>query len=336
MIVRADDGGLGVQTWEIARHLRPARALVVRVDPPRGAFLPERFDGICGRGRIAPNPPTDEDLRWLFASDTTEVLTVEGCYNDRLIDIAAEHPEARLTVYANPELFPDRYRPPAEAGALRVLLPTEWEAHRLPFAQHLPMPVATDRCRGRIRARQARRFLHISAPAMLDRNGTELVMAAARAYRGPNVTLLVAGPQAPPHPQQAGPHVVVEPLPDVVNYWERYTPDLDALIQPRRYGGLSLVSQEARAAGLPIICLDRHPENTWLGARRVPVTGEAEHRMKGGHFAVATTSDELLAQVWADHACTDPFSYSGAAKRDADRLAWHTLLPVWQQAFGQA
>jgi glycosyltransferase involved in cell wall biosynthesis len=347
LIARADDGGIGIQTQEIARHLRPERILVVRVEPSRGSFDPGRFDGLCRYGRIATDPLSDDDYRWLV-DGVTDAFAVEGFYSryDSLIEIAAEA-GVRLSVHANPELYPERYRQAARDGRLRTLVPTQWEIDRLDPCSYLQMPVATDRIKGRIRAHDARVFLHVSAPAMLDRNGTQLVMAAAQVYDGPDVTLLVAGP-ARPKREESFAHVHVIPLDDVDDYWQRYTADVDALIMPRRYGGLSLVAQEAFAAGLPVICLDRHPENTWPGTRLVPVLSSEEHKMKGGRFAVCSTSAEALAHVWAQHANSEVVdeyerpihapsasALSFAARRYARSISWQTLMPAWRAVFAQ-
>lgn len=331
LVARADEGGLGIQTWEMARHLRPARVLVVDVWPRRGTFDPARFDG-AGLVRIAPNPPSRDDWAWLL-DGVDAVLTVEGCYDPSprdlvLADLCYDR-GIRLYVHVNPELWPAVYVEQASLGRVRVLAPTVWETNRIGPHTPMPMPVATDRIVGTVRTREPRTFLHVSAPAMLDRNGTRYVLDAARHYQGPRIRVLISGPAAPMVGVRGS--VEIEPLADVRDYWDRYTDEIDAVILPRRYGGLSLVAQEAMAAGLPVICLNRVPENTWPGTRTAPIIGSRHHPMKGGPYEVWACDAEGLAATIRTHVESDPEPLSRAALDYARSISWDALLPRWQE-----
>lgn len=329
LVARGDEGGIGSQTSEMARHLHPARTLIVDVNPRRGTFDETRFNGLV---RVAPNPPGLDDWEWL--TDGVEaILTVEGCYDPSRRDLVLAGLCAdrgiRLYVHVNPELWPAEYVEQANMGRVRVLAPTCWETGRVGPHVPLPMPVATDRIVGTVRTRPPRTFLHVSAPAFHDRNGTRYVLDAAQQYQGPRIRLLVSGPAAPAATVTGS--VEIEPVGDVRDYWDRYTDDIDALILPRRYGGLSLVAQEAMAAGIPVICMDRTPENTWPGTRLVPVLGSATHPMKGGQFDVWSCAGAGLAATIRDHVDSDPEPLSRAALGYARSISWETLLPRWQE-----
>lgn len=329
LIARADDGGLGVQTWELARHLDPARILIVRIGDQRGEFHPERFDGLADDLRVVQNPPEPDHMRWLL-DGSDAVFTVEGCYQERLIAMARGR-GIGLWIYANPELYPKAYRELADDGVIHVLAPTPWETERLGRHRVLPMPVARDRIPFRARSGPARVFLHTSAPAMLDRNGSQFVRAAVASYNegptGPDIELHVSGPEAPDERTTVG-HVTVVPAPHVVNYWDRYD-HADVLVVPRRYGGLSLVMQEALAAGMPVIAMDRYPENTWPGVETVPTNGKSLQRMKGGDIAVWSCNPAVLALRMKLAAVADMTTGSMRADRHADSISWDRMLGRW-------
>jgi hypothetical protein len=332
LIARADAGGLGSQTYEIARHLRPDRILVVRTHSPRGDESVGRYQGL-GEILVARNRPgrgvDQANLEWLCETD--RILTVEGCYNDALPSVARSR-EARVTIYANPELFPAHYADLAKRGIIDVFAPTDWETRRLGPHRVLRQPVALDRIRSQgITPGPARRFLHVSAPAFHDRQGTELVKAALDYYAGPPIDLFVAGPHRPAKEYETN-GVRVVPLSDVTEYWERWADRYDCLVQPRRYGGLSLVAQEAGAAGIPILCLDRTPDRHWPGTFTVPVLrGERQH-MKGGTFRVLTASPQALATriKWAAEQTLTDLACAGLAHAHAG--SWDALLPEWTEA----
>lgn len=335
LVARADQGGIATQSYEIARHLMPDRILVVKLrdDDSRGTFDASRYEDLSPEVRIAGHVPTVDDCAWLC--ETGDVFSVENFYRDGMISVA-NRSHARLSVHANPELFDRVLRYATEQKQLRPLAPTDWMLHRMPEETRLLwMPVATDHVRYHARSDTPRRFLHVSAPAMADRNGTELLRKALDEYVGPRIEVYVSGPEAPHEPSTVGlnGHVRVLPLEDVADYWDRYTDDYDALIQPRRYGGLSLVMQEALAAGLPVICLDRHPEHSWPGTVRVPIVSVETLDMKGGAFEVAACRPEDLANAIAEHALGDPLPLSFAAGQHAQSISWETLMPAWREAF---
>lgn len=106
-----------------------------------------------------------------------------------------------------------------------------------------------------------RRFLHcIGKPAHGDRNGTMLLMYAMQRSRGSFE--LVVKCQEPIKPLLKDPRIT----------WDSSAPDdrselyegFDALIYPRKYGGLALPLLEALASGLPVIMPNVSPNNTIL------------------------------------------------------------------------
>lgn len=335
MIGRADDGGLGVMTQEIARHLQPDRVLVPRLEggsANRDGFDVSRFTGDGGSSVREEawdgGMFSDSSLRWVV-DEVQAVYTAETCYDERLAHLCAER-GVRLFIHAMPELFGPELRAAQELGA-RILLPTSWERHRFNGdTRILPVPVARDRLPGTER-RTIKTFLHPSAPAMLDRNGTDLVREAIGHVKNA-CTLIVSGPGAPKERTRVG-VVDVVPLDHQRNYWQVYE-DADALVLPRRYGGLSLPMQEAASCGFPIVTTRLSPQDEWVNDRTMVVCDDSRVRsatMKGGRFYVHDADPLRVANVM-DALLTDEEMASAASNDStmhAVRLDWKRMTPVW-------
>lgn len=355
LIARADDGGLGNLTREFYRHLEPDATLVVDLKGQgRGPVHPEWYpEGMADGHDRADLPvrwsdgwPTDDDVRWLL--DRCDVVySAEVLYHPRFLDLAAgntppgdlppravvEWDARRVPVFLH--VMPELYD--AEVSRAECLLPTSWKADAPRFADavHLPVPVALDRferARGRNAARETRlRLLHLASPAMEDRNGTELVAAALRHVHVPAVLTVYGQAEHDGESVRVG-EVEVRFRAPRRDYWTCYEGH-DVLVQPRRYGGLSLVHQEAAAAGLASVCLWRSPEEEWP-ASHVHPTGARPVRMKGGLFDVLDANPVEIARVV--DMLGDPGSPAvlQAAKADslgwAEELAWSTWRPRYE------
>jgi len=302
IIARCDEGGLGAQTWEYARHLSPDVVLLLAVEPNRGEFRPERFQGLAPQLLAAayPSRPGSSDSAWRMLAESCDViLTAETAYHAELPQLCAEA-GTRLLIHANPELW--EY--PRGPGSLPITAwaPTSWMVDRLPEATPVvPMPVDRERCAWRP-VDEVRRLLFVGGPAMLDRNGQQLLRQAVPQCRTA-FELLVSGSDAPDESVQFNGQITVRGTPSVRDYWRLYD-DVDALVLPRRYGGLSLPMQEAAACGLPVISLDVPPQREWLApGLACPTTSARSALMRGGHFPVfqarpkdlAYTIDRLVA-----------------------------------------
>ena len=321
LIVRADQGGVGTQLWEIYRHVRPNKALIlVDGERPRGAPRLERYaDPGCEHRTAAHHPITDDTWEW-FLDGTDTVFTVEGPYDNRLPKLCAQR-GIRLVYHANPELWDERYR----GTTTRVWLPTSWEQDRVRDAEVMVMPVDRERCAFRQRT-SAATFLFPWGPAFHDRNGLELFLEATGQVRA-DVRLVIAGL----HPPDAS-HGRVEYLGEVENYWGLYE-EADVLVLPRRYGGLSLCIQEAASCGLPIVTLDRPPYGPELHrAGVVPSAGSYPARMRGGRFDVHRCEPRVLAQR-IDWLAREPglvVEMSAASDRFAAGLDWVAHEETWR------
>ena len=285
LIGRADQGGLAQQTVELARHVPPGRTLIVDLgDKGRGATRPGRYTGDT---RVTDGMPTEADWDWitdgahtLFAAETAYRAT--WCEDARARGI-------RTVLQANPELYGGD-RPDA------LTLPTDWEAARIPDAVVLPVPVARDLLPPRPPEGTIRCWYHPAAPAMMDRNGTQIVLAALRLVTQP-VTVILRSGDSRERTRRIGAATLIEVGP-VTDYPDGYPNQAQGLLLPRRYGGLCLPMAEAASLGWPILSLDLAPQRSWLPAvGLIPARRAQERRMVGGDFWVHDGAAGALAAL---------------------------------------
>ena len=335
--VRLDQGGLAAQSQQMTDLLRPEKVVCVDM-------------GTKGRGP-AQDPA---DLEW-HGADVLHVGASAGGSMRDVVDFlrgigalwSAESlywmglPRKLQTrgvamrVHTNPELA--FHLDPEVSHAL----PTVWEQERmgLPVVPH-PTPVGDPVFDELAKANAAKtgpveRVLHVAAPAMLDRNGTQVVLDACRAYAGPPFTLVVAGSgltgrHAFDLPESIG-RVTIERLPEQTDRHAMYA-DVDLLVLPRRYGGLCLVAYEAAAAGLPVVMPDLSPQDSWSGVRTFP-TLPAHHveSMRGGRFQVHEPDPEALAVHLAAYTAhpTLVMDLRAQARQWAEGLSWPNVRQAW-------
>lgn len=321
IIARADDGGLGNQTRELVAHLDPEVVLVVLMgEQARGRDDLERF---AGRNIVEnPGPRLFDEAIEATLSQCDVLLTVEGPYHPQLWERCV-WADVELVIQGNPELYRDW---PCD----RLLLPTPWRHDRLPGSEVLPMPVNCELLQPWARWDSVPTFVHLTGPAMLDRQGTQLVLDALPHVR--NECFLWVRRDEPGLAQDRIGNVSVGWLPPADDYWQAIMPGAWALLQPRRYGGLSLCIQEAAAHGMPTLALDRDPESSFYApvTLRAPVVCEDSYPMAGGHIGVADALPAQLAQLIDEfiEGMLPPLQPRAWALQHS----WETLLPAYEEA----
>ncbi len=332
LVARADNGGLGIQTWALYRHLRPARTLVVDIEHLTGYRNHfERYPGAM----ISRGEPTLDTIR-RFVEGLDVVLTCETPYNYALfshcravgVRTVLQYNFEFLEYFANPQLpRPDLF-----------LAPSLWHFDRVPFAnkRFLPVPVDRERLPFRHRTR-ARRFLHIAGHETIhDRNGTALVLEALRHVEAPVEVLLRAqrrhGFEVPP--TRARVTVANE---DVPLHWDLYGDEDDVLLLPRRFGGLSLQLDEALSRGMPAIMTDVSPQSGFLpGEWLVPAVSSFRFMAKTQIECFSCDPAALARRI--DAFARDPALVSRAslaADALAERIAWHRLAGEYERVLAE-
>lgn len=339
-IVRGEDRGLGVQSWEFCRAMRPERTLLVDMGELARGFPVhrDRYPGTTVVRYEGGELPEQAVREWLDGLDV--VFAVETMYDWRLPGWAAEAGVATV-VQANPEFFRD----PAELASVptRWWAPTPW---RLPFMPEgtrvVPVPVADDRFAFRAPERAADgvlRVLHVAGhAAMADRNGTGLVLEALRRLRPPvRIRIVTQDPRLRPGRVRSG--VDLEVIAGgVADYWRLYD-DADVLLMPRRYGGLCLPAQEAMAAGLGVVMSDCEPQRSIWPAELVrSATGAPRLRCPGGRLALTNARPEAIAETL--NALGDNpervAALQAASLAWAEANRWSALRPLYEAELASA
>lgn len=340
LVVRTDQGGLANQTQQLWQYLRPDAVLLV--DLPDGSRRGDsQLAALANRPEVVGVAHSDvihPDLLLDVAGQVDALVTVECLYT------GAPGPGARIwqavndrcltVLVANPELY-------ADYNAARIVLPTSWHLDRFPDATVVPHPAPVEDAAAyrRTRSARARVFLHVEAPAMLDRNGTEIVAAALPLVAEP-CTLIVrshrANRRGPLAAEQIGRVRVVWDNSRPVDWTACYHPaDTDVLVLPRRYGGLSMVVQEAAALGIPALMTDVAPQDLegWPGWR-VPASVWRHSLMRGGEFPVYECRPAAVAAAMTRLARgeLDLEGESARALVWAEDRSWPSLSGRWAAA----
>lgn len=276
LLARCDSRGLAWQTWDRFVATRPVKTLVVlagRATPY--VEDPSRFlDAGIGEVRVAEWVRSflpDRHIAWLL--DGIDALYTAETFYDRRIPDLARAASVQPVNHVNVELH-------GGIDTEDVWLPSPWLAERYPGVPivevHPPEPPAD------VEYGPRDRIVHIAGhTAAADRNGTQIVQAAmARLPRALRDRCLVRS-QAQLHRRYPGLEIVEGDEPD---RWAAYR-DAALLIQPRRYGGLSMVLEEALATRTPVVASDRVSERWYqrrgLDVRLAPVELVREIRLAG-------------------------------------------------------
>lgn len=328
LILRGDRGGLGIQTQEMHRHLAPAVTLAVDMgDKARG---PQGFPAgaiVSAYDATAYRLPTWDMEALLSRCDV--LLTAEGFYDDRLIEMARER-NVKTAVIANFELM-GWNRNEAPMPDL-FIAPSDWMLDKWPSNSiHIPFPVARDRLPFTLRT-EAKRFLHIVAPAMVDRSGTTMVMKALRHIRSAvDVTIHCQSRRVGfQHHHRLKPGVRVNIRTEDFEHYPDIYADHDVLLAPRRYGGLSLPLNEASSLGMPTITLDREPESRIVcDELRIRSFRSRDVEMKGGTVQVLDADPRELARC-IDMLARDPELMKRSSQQAGDyaeSISWERVRP---------
>lgn len=335
VIARSEDRGLGNQTWEVCRALRPERVLVVDMDDLGGGFPahPQRYVDLGLKVTVVHHSEMHRfgAMRpWLSGLDV--VYTAETFYSPSFVDFANAE-GVRTVCHLNPE-FHKHWNEPSWTQPTEWWLPSPWLADhpRMPKRAHLmPMPVPSGFERRRRHKGDPVRFLHVAGkPAMGDRNGTRNLFMALRHVRERCEVHVRAQAQSMPHPSRLSRTVSYYPHPGNVGDYRRMYAGFDVLVMPRRYGGLCLPVLEASAAGMGVVMSDCSP-NEHYPALLVPVNGVEKLKVPLGEVdaydtdpvALAGTLDALAANDDALIAALEIGSWY------ADALSWENQAELW-------
>lgn len=325
MIVRADDRGLGNQTYEAWRHLQPETQLIVADGNTYTLHLdwyPLETSVVAITGNLL------SQALGTF-KDCTHVLSCETLYDWKLATELRSR-GIKTIVQLNPELWPHAAMPKLPSPD-QWWNPTSWRMEYLPFsARVVPVPVALDRFTNRTRKITERpRILHVvGRPAADDRNGTTPFLESLKFLDGVDITVLFQGPNVWPQPA-VGRDSTLTFANHVGPYWTMYD-DHDILVMPRRYGGLCLPVQEALAAGLVVVMTDCPPQSETWPIVPIPAKIVKSLNYQGGAIDV-WECDPAHVAIKIKQAISGFDDYTGPGAQWAQEHSWTKLLPLYRE-----
>jgi hypothetical protein len=267
IIARSDNSGLGNQTRELVHMLNPDKVMVIDFSEfKKKEQHPEWYDGYNVQEQYG-YPDINSCKRFLEGLDV--VLTCETFYHKDFVALAGRYGVKTVQQY-NYEFFENMLYP-YNPVAQHLLSPSLWgfdEVARVFGHQtkltHLPPPTNPDNfknARENNLSKKHKRFLHIlGTAATKDRNGTQSIIEMLR-YSKADYELVIRT-QEPLDIAIQDPRITID-FRDLEKQEDLYD-GFDALILPRRYGGLCLPMNEALMSGIPVFMTDISPNNTVL------------------------------------------------------------------------
>jgi hypothetical protein len=322
IIGRADNTGLGVETWEFCRHFPNAKVMIVEYESlypgPVYKIYPERFNHPV----IISERPAENDLESFFKSIDV-LFTIETPYYPKAFDIVRRM-GVKSILRVNYEWFKD-YRPDL------YISPSLYHFNDLPEPKtYLPFPINREVLPFKLR-KKAKKFIHIAGnmKAAYDRNGTELFLQAIPHIKS-KVEIVIKS-QVPI--ACTDPRVRV----DVCNhddYWKIWE-DADVYVSPRRYAGQSLPLNEAMSLGMAVIMTDLTPQNGFLPKELLIKPLQVNKLMINREIEIADIDPKDIAKKIDEIAGKDISKYSKISNHIAQAWSWEKLKPQYVNFFNR-
>lgn len=326
-ICRMDLTGLGIQSKEFFDHI-PCKALVINSSNFKNglAQYPQWYPGqkIVTPEKGLKIPP---DVIKDFIKDIDVLITFETAYDYSIFEICRSK-GVKTILQLNYEFleYPSKLHPPDLFAA-----PSLWHYNDIPEPKiHLPVPVNAKHFHVK---RRPYRFVHITGqPAAHDRNGTYSFLNCLR-YVKNSIEVTIYCQNTFPLPRYPSYISVTKDFSYKQNYYDNF--DGGVLVMPRKYGGLSLVVNEAIAAGMPVIMTDISPNNYWLPKEWLVFSQPSGSFQCKKHIDINEVDLQKLAEK-IDQFCGDQF-YDAAIKKALkikSEISWEALLPQYKKVLG--
>jgi glycosyltransferase involved in cell wall biosynthesis len=325
IIGRADNTGLGVETWEFCRHFPEAKVMIVEFESlyPGEIYkiYPERFN----KPVIVTGIPTESQLEAFF--EGIDVLfTIETPYYPKAFEIA-RRVGVKSILRVNYEWFRD-YRPDF------YISPILYHYNEIPGPKaFIPFPINREVLPFKLR-KKANKFIHIAGnmKAAYDRNGTELFLKAIP-YIKSNIEIVIKSQVPIESISNRYANVRVDVC-DYENYWEIWE-DADVLVLPRRYAGQSLPLNEAMSRGMAIIMTDLTPQNQFLPKELLIKPLRVDKLMINREIEIADIDPKEIAKKIDEIAGKDITKYSKISNHIAQAWSWENLKDQYVNLFNR-
>lgn len=323
LICYGNDGGLGAQSRRLFELIKPAKVLLIdsTIFSPNKELHAEWYPPHTMITRGFPEPSQILE----FIEGLTHVFTCEDPYSEFLLS-ACRSAGIKTICQVNYEFF-RALRDPRLSIPDVILMPSHWKLAEMQKRYgdrviYLPPPINPSEFfavrESNLKRTGKKRFLHVVGTlAQEDRNGTLDVLRSIRSCRE-DFELLITSQRVLPELYQIGDDRVRYSVGNFVHNSELYK-DCDALILPRRYGGLSLVRDEALMAGLPVMMTNVSPNGCvlppeWLvPARKIGILQAAQP------IEIYGTDPEILGEK------IDSWAQELPDKNEAVEIAIHSF-----------
>lgn len=315
---RIDRSGLAQQSEALIHLLRPDRILAIDSSGFNKGRLQDHGKYDAFETYTISHFPTNLDCA-RFLKGLTHIFAAETLYNDSIVGLARMK---GVKTYLQPNIeFSDIFAKvqgmnnSAHIGLhpTAYLLPShwyeeEWKA-KFPNSQYLPPPIFPSNFKN---ARKTnfertgrRRFLHVVGRfASKDRNGTLSLIEALKYAKEDFELVIRSQDEIPEITASTDDRRVTWDIRNLEDPEDLYK-DFDALLMPRRYGGLCLVANEALMSGLPVVMTGVSPNNRWL----------PEEWLVDAHV-----TDTLKTRIMLDVYSADPHKL-------AEKMDWLATMP---------
>lgn len=268
LVVFSNNSGIGIQSRRLCYALKPNKLLAIdssgfSKNTEQHWDWYSQFSGVMCKG-FPTKREIDEFLRGLRA-----VFCIENPLNFYLLDRCKDF-GIKLYIQSNYE-FCDHLNKKLTLPT-KFLMPSYWMVEEMKQrfgddkVMYLPPPINPSeftRAREYNLHNQSGRYLHIVGTlAAEDRNGTLDLIRAIQQSKG-NYKMVIRSQHQLPSEYMINDSRVSYEIQNAHKEEDMYK-GFDALILPRRYGGLSLVCNEALMSALPVIMPNISPNNTLL------------------------------------------------------------------------
>lgn len=321
LIVRADKTGLGYQSRSYYKHLNPDKVLLV--DISKYNQQPQYY-GWYQNYQLSKGFP-DERLMRGFLKDLDIVLTAETPYNYSFYAIAKEM-GVKFVVAPNYEFF-DHFDKPQLPIPDALFVPSMWHYKELAqwakehnvFCKYMHHPVDLEEVP--FKQRTTTFHYHVAGKiAANDRNGTEIYLQAF-----PNGRITTQTDDTARRIQRRYHQVRIKQ--NLTHNYELYDTG-DILIYPRRYGGNSLVLNEALAAGCPVIMPNTSPNDVLLPQEWLVKTHTQNRFTPRTVVDLYTVNPQDLIYTY-EQVAGNIEAYSRQAYEIAQTISWQQRKQEW-------
>lgn len=326
LIARSDNGGLGTLSWEFYKNLPFDKTIVVYSG--RKEYEWKFPDAIWSLN--LPN----NDLE-AFCRDLDLIVTFETPYNWNLFELSKQYKFKTILIPNYEWTTPDFIQPSL------LICPTLLDYQEMPEPKiYLPIPINRDILPFKLRKKAEIFLFNAGRGGVNSRNQAAQVLRSIPLVKSQVKFIIHYQSQLrATTPEVQNEFIKLEQDPRVI-LWEGDIPYYqnlymcgDILIHPQKYGSLSLPMLEASSCGMPVIAMDKFPENTFLSRELLVEPSNTTTSVIQRYVTNYNITPEALASKIDEIIMTDITQYSIKADKIANKWSWTNLKPLYLDIF---